>query len=99
MNVDTLALGVFSEGNALVVADLFYSVGVSGCTGFVAPDIVAGNEDAVTGHNLTGKQVLDVDDMFVTAADNLDASLLLLVAENTELPLLLPIVEGANHDL
>jgi len=30
MNVDTLRLGLFSEGNALAVADLFDSVGLSG---------------------------------------------------------------------
>jgi len=107
MNVDTLALGLFSEGDALAVADLFDSVGLPGRAGLVALDIVAGDEDTVTRDNLTGleegnvtdEKILDVDYAFDTAADNLDTSLLLLVVENAELFLLLPIVEGTNHHL
>ena len=39
-----------------------------------------------------------INDAFDTAADNLDASFLLVV-ENVELSLLLSIVEGTNHHL
>jgi len=107
MNINTLALGLFSEGNALAVADLFDSVGFSGRAGLVALDIVAGDEDTITRDNLAGledgnvtdEKFLDVDNAFNTAANNLGTWLLLLVVENAELFLLLPIVEGTNHHL
>ena len=107
MTVDTLAFGLLPEGNALVVGNLFDSIGLSSCAGFVTLDVVTRNEDAVAGDDLTGlkegdvtdKQFLDVDDAFDTEANNLDTPLLLLVIENAELSLLLPIIEGTNHDL
>jgi len=85
----------------------FDSVGLSGRAGLVALDIVAGDEDTVTRDNLTGLEkgnvtngkFLHIDDTFDAAADNLDTSLLLLVVENAELFLLLPVVEGTNHHL
>jgi len=54
MRIDTLAPCLVPEGNALVVVDLFDGVGLSYCAGLVAPDVVAGDEDTVTGDNLTG---------------------------------------------
>jgi len=42
------------EGNALVIVDLFDGVGLSCCAGLVTPDVVAGDEDTVTGDDLTG---------------------------------------------
>ena len=54
MRIDTLAPCLVPEGNALVVVDLFDGFGLSCCTGLVAPDVVAGDEDAVAGDDLTG---------------------------------------------
>ena len=53
MNIDTLTLCLLPESNALVVVNLLDGVGLSGCAGLVAPDIVAGDEDAVTGDDFT----------------------------------------------
>ena len=66
LSVDTLVLGLFSEGNALTIADLFDSVRLSGCARFVALDIVAGNEDTVTRDNLTGLEEGNITDKQVS---------------------------------
>jgi len=108
VNVGTLALGLFPEHDTIVIGDLLDRVRLSGRPRFVALDVVARNEYAVTQNDLTGfekdditnEEFLDVDDALDTEADDLDATLfLLLVVEDAELPLLLPIVEGANDHL
>ena len=107
MDVSTLALGLFPEHDTVIVADLLDGVGLSGRPGFVALDVVAGNEDAITRNDLTGfeegditdEEFLDVDNVLDARPDNLDATFLLLVVEDAELPLLLPIVERTNHHL
>jgi len=107
MDVGTLALGLFPEHDAVVVADLLDGVRLSGRPGFVALDVVAGNEDAVAQNDLarleegdiTDEEFLYVDDALDTGPDDLDATLLLLVVEDTDLPLLLPIIKRTNHDL
>ena len=107
VNVGTLPFGLFPERNTLIVGDLLDGVGLSSCAGFVAPDVVAGNEYTVARDDLarlekgdvTNEEVLDVDNAFISGADNLDTTFLLLVVENTELLFLLPIIEGTNHHL
>ena len=54
MRIDTLALCLVPEANALVVVDLLDGVRFSCCAGLVAPDIVARDEDTVAGDDLTG---------------------------------------------
>ena len=107
MSAGTLALGLFPKPKEFVVADLPNDTGLSGGSGFVTLDVVAGNEDTVTGDdltrfekdNITDEQLLDVDDALDTMADNLDTMFLLLVIGDAELPPLVPIAEGANHYL
>ena len=101
MCVDTHALGLLPEGDAIVIGDLFYGVGLSGCARLVAFDVVTGDEDTVAGEDLTGleegdiadEQFLDVDNAFNAVTDDLDTSFFLLVVEDAELSLLLPIIE------
>jgi len=59
MNIGTLALGLFPEHDAFVVADIFGGVRLPSRPGFVALDLVTGNKDAVTG---------DVDDLIPNKA-------------------------------
>ena len=102
-----LALGLFPELEALVVVDLLNGIGLSGGARFVTLDVVAGNDDTVTGDDLTrleegditDEQLLDVDDALDTRADNFDTTFLVPVVEDAELPFLVPIAEGANHHL
>ena len=54
MRINTLMPYLVPEGNALVIVDLFDGVGLSCCAGLVTPDVVAGDEDTVTGDDLTG---------------------------------------------
>ena len=42
---------------------------------------------------------LDVNDLLDAIANDLDTTLLLLLVQCLELPLLLPVVKGANHNL
>ena len=105
MTINTLAFGMLPEGNTLIVGNLLDGIRLSSCTGFITLDIVTRDEDAVAGNdltrlkegNVTDKQFLDSDDTFNTEANNLDTPL--LVIENLELSLLLPIIEGTDHDL
>ena len=60
MDIGTLAFGLLPERDAIFVADLFDGIQLSSCTGFVTLDIVAGNEDTVTGNDLTGFEEGDV---------------------------------------
>jgi len=107
MDIGTLGLGLFPRYDTVIIANLLDGVGLSGCPGFIALDIVAGNEDTVTGYDLTGfkegditdEQFLDVDDALDTGPDNLDATFLLLVVEDMELPSLLPVTKGVNRNL
>ena len=107
MTIDTLTFGLLPEGNALVVGNLFDGIRLSSCARSIALDVVTGNEDTIAGDDLTGleegnvtnKQFLDVVDAFNTKANNIDTPLLPLVVENVELLLLLPIIEGTDHDL
>ena len=107
VNVGTLASGPLTERDAIFVSGLFDGVRLSSCIGFIAFDIVAGNENTITGDNLTrleeddvtDKQFLDVDDALGTGADHLDATSLLLAFEDQELPFLLPIIDGTDRDL
>jgi len=101
-----LAPGLFPKPKQFVVADLPNDIGLSGGSGFVTLDVVAGNEDTVTGDDIArleegdiaDEQLLGVDDMLDTRADDFDTTLLLVI-EGAELPFLMPIVEGVNNHL
>jgi hypothetical protein len=60
VNVGTLPFGLFPERNTLIVDDLLDGVGLSSCAGFVAPDVVAGNEYTVARDDLPGLEKGDV---------------------------------------
>jgi hypothetical protein len=49
----TLALGLLPEGDAIVVADLFYGVRLSSYSRFVALHVVTSDEDAIARENFT----------------------------------------------
>ena len=97
VNASALPPGLFPERDALVITNLHDNIELSGNIGLVAPDVMAGNQYAVARDDLTGlekgdvtnEQVLDVDDAFVSGADNLDATFLPPVIEDAELLFLL----------
>ena len=106
VSVGTLALGPFPELEAFVIADLPNGIGLSSGARFVTLDVVAGNEDTVAGDDLArleegdiaDEQLIDVDGVLDTRADDFDTTLLLVI-EDAGLPSLVPIIEGANRHL
>jgi hypothetical protein len=62
VNVGALPSGQFPERNAVIVGDLLDGIGLSSGTGFVAPDVVAGNEYTIARDDLTGLEKGDVTD-------------------------------------
>jgi hypothetical protein len=47
---------------------------------------------------VTRSAYLNVDNLFISIANNLDATILLFIVEFPELPLFLPIIEGTDDD-
>ena len=105
--VDLMSAGALALPDAFVVANLPNGFRLSGGARFITLDVVARNEDTVTGDDLTRleegdithEQFLDVDDVLDTRTDNFDRTPLLPVVEDAELLIPVPIAEGSNQNL
>jgi hypothetical protein len=62
LRVGTLALGLLHNGDAIVVADIFYDVRLACCARLVAHDIVARGKDAVARKNFARFEEGDITD-------------------------------------
>ena len=60
MSIRTLTPGLLPECDVILITNLFDGVGFASCSGFFTLNIVARNEDAVTGDDLTGFEEGDV---------------------------------------
>jgi hypothetical protein len=103
---DFAGLGIVPLLDTLLVGKLLDGVAFTSSTRFVASDIVTAEEDTVDGDNLswleqadiTDDDILDVDDHFTTASDDLDGTVVSLLVELFELSFLLPIIDGTDQD-
>jgi len=66
-------------GNALVIVDLFDSIGLSCCAGLIAPDVVARDGDTIAGGDLTGLEDDDFEAGSVARARAAKVSMMMLI--------------------
>ena len=100
-------LALSAHDAVVFVADLPDGIGFTGSTGLVALDVVALQEDTVTRDDFAGldqgdvadDDVMDLDDLLDTTANDLNTALFLLLVQCLELALLLVVVDGPNTNL